>query len=183
MTRLPWEVVAVLLLILPSVAACGSDYAGPEERSLTADDLVGIWQVDYADLDFNLSANLGVEVFTFRADGTYQQVFEKPGYVYTSPWNQWLFERAEDGNLQLHLQGAKHYRLYLAGLASASDPNRDLRDEDVILNVRVLKSWDTSGTPGEVVLQHLPIGDPDAPKIVELHRVPPLVAPTATVAH
>lgn len=176
-----WKGVVVLFLLLLGVSACGVDYAGPEERSLAADDFVGIWQVDYAGLDFNLSGRPGVETFTFRADGTYQQVFEMPGYVYTSPWNRWRFGRLEDGNAQLYLQGARHYRLYLAGIASARNPNWGMRDEDVTLNVRVLKSWHTSGIPGEVVLQHLPIGDPDAPKIVEFHRTPPLIVPTATV--
>ncbi len=175
-----WIVIVVLSLQLLGISACTSDYAGPKERALTADDFVGTWQVDYADLKFNYHARLGLETFTFKDDGTYQQVFEKPGYLYTSPWNRWNFGRLEDGNVQLYLQGARHYRLYLDGLASAQNPNKGMRDIPVTLNVRVLESWRTTGAPGEVVLQHQPIGDPDAPKIVEFHRIPLLIVPTAT---
>lgn len=183
------EIARLLFLVGICLLACGVDYAEPEETALEASDLVGTWQTDYGNYD-HLPG--GMETLVMRADGTYQQVYEYAGYVYTSPWHKWRLERLSNGNVQVHLEGARYY---LNGIQWAEDPEAmvftwdpaaDRRVElgigkDFILNVRVLPSWDRSGDPGEVVLQHLPTGDLDAPEIVEFHRTPTLVVPTATV--
>jgi len=77
-------------------------YSAPS-RSLQMSDLAGSWETQYG---------RSVDRLTLRSDGSFQQVYQD-GYVldysYETPWSPWWVEHLEDGQVHLHLQGARYY--------------------------------------------------------------------------
>jgi len=175
---------AALLLVLlcgGGMITCVAVSVLSPPRTFAPSDLVGTWQVDYDQYDIpdGLSEGRvhGVETITLRANGAYQQVFSG---VYTGPWNKWWLE---DGWI-LHLQGA---RLFIMGIKAAeyfargeagahvqgcSGKYIELDGTELILCAKP-----DPDAPGGIILEHLPVGDPDSPEIVEFHRI---VAPVPT---
>lgn len=192
MAQKSWsKIAAFFVLVWMSISACTIvQFTAPLE-TLEASNLVGTWQANYENYELYDAAWMittlvritGVEIFILKADGTYQQIYDNgKGYVYTSPWNKWSLERLPNGRLQVHLEGARYY---LNGIEWAEDPGAVVvtwdpatgemvklgKGKELILNVNVVVSTSSSGVTREVILEHLPTGDPDSPEIVKFHRV------------
>jgi hypothetical protein len=122
--------------------------------------LVGTWETEYG---------RSIDRLTLGADHTFQQLYEDryaPEYVYHSPPGNWWVERLQDGQVRLHLEGARYYLdgIKIAereGLESYGEPDPPpmpffdpIAEELVfmvgklVLNVRVDSS-------GELLLHHL----------------------------
>ena len=151
--------ILLIGLIPPGLVGTLQDIKRGAWTTFEATELVGTWEATYEDVGPFLVS--GVETLTLRVDGTYQQVFRgEGGYVYTSPWYKWWLE---DGRL-IHLE---HVRFYPDGITWAEAPEgRTLAGKEIVLYV-----WPDPGAPGGMILEHLPIGDPDAPDYVQFHRV------------
>ncbi len=148
-------------------------------RPISPEALTGDWRCDYNGLGDLGEPLIGTEIITFRDDGTYQQMYrDGRGYSYTSGWSRWRLESLPNGLQQVHLDKA---RFYPAGVQFAEDleagrvgismwdpatgRNFDLRGE-AILNVVA-----RSSAPGGYELDHLPVGDLDAPTFLAFRRV------------
>jgi hypothetical protein len=138
------------------------------QKELEPAALAGVWTTTYQNVGpFHVS---GAEPLALKADGTYQQTFRSGSYLYKSPSSPWWIE---DGWI-IHLM---HGRFYLYGVAWAEDLEKGdasiqftdqiiLDGTEIILFVRP-----DPDTPGQLVLEHLPVGDPDSPDRVQFRRV------------
>jgi hypothetical protein len=152
----------------PMFAGFISDVRRGSLLRLESTELVGVWKTTYQDFGpFEIS---GTETITLKADGTYQQVYKDGLYVYKSPWYQWWLEK---GRI-IHLE---HGRFYLYGTTWAEDFAKSgttitfqggvaLDGTEIILYARP-----DPDAPEQVILEHLPVDDPDAPDIAQFHRV------------
>jgi len=157
-------------------------------QSFTRQDIVGAWQADYTHytlLDIGKLQHLlaeppaiemlrGFETIVLGLDGVFQQRWELEGES-ASTAGTWGI----DGSV-VHLRGGK---LYIYGLSAAEKlaqgratyqtVNCEGREAavdpaELVLCIRLDRK-----APGGVILQHLPVGDPDAPEIVTFYRVSP----------
>lgn len=130
--------------------------------------LAGVWTATYQNIGpFRVS---GVETLTLRADSTYQQTYENGSYVYSSSWSPWWIE---DGWI-IHLVGG---RFYLHGVSVAhklENGEASMRfTNEVVLDGTgiILFARPDPDAPDQLVLEHLPVGDPDSPDLVQFRRV------------
>jgi len=125
----------------------------PPPEVIVPSDLVGTWEAHYG---------RSVDRLILRADGTFQQVYidhYDEEYTYETDWNAWSIQRLRDGEVRLHLRGARFYQDgihaaeegSLGGAASFYDPILgqpvDMRDK-LVLHVRTYQG-------GEIVLYHM----------------------------
>ncbi|MCB9132121.1 MAG: hypothetical protein H6647_14460 [Anaerolineales bacterium] len=153
----------------------------PIERrpALMPEDVVGTWQADYSQfavpdivLPLGFSFVKGIETVILESDGTFQQTFS--GDTEETTHGVWTLE---DGDI-LHLKGAKVYVYGLqfaerlaSGQARASGYDChgqpiEVSGSDLVLCVRP-----NPNVPGGATLQHLEVGDPDSPEIVNFYRI------------
>lgn len=174
---------AICLVLLVFAVACSAP-AG-SQQSFTREDLTGVWQADYSRYDLLDSSELqhllddppaiktvrGIETITLAPDGTFEQRFEsETGSV--SLAGIWTVE----GNV-VHLEDGK---LFVYGLTTAENLAQgkavyhtvdcEGRDVQIVLSELALCIQRDRKVPGGVVLQHLPVGDPDAPEYVTFYR-------------
>ena len=149
-----------LLPMPPADPMCLEFPYSPPPPSLQGSDLAGTWETQYG---------RSVDRLTMRSDGTFQQVYQDgnvPDYSYETPWSPWWIEHLEDGQVHLHLQGARYYLggrriAERDGLESYGQPDPPpmpffdpIAEElvfmvgELVLNVRVDSS-------GELLLLHL----------------------------
>jgi len=178
-------VLILLLLCSGSMMTCVVVENLSPPKSFVPSDLAGTWQADYDQYDIPDGLSMGrvhgVETITLRTDGTYQQVFSG---VYTGPWNKWWLE---DGWI-LHLRGA---RLFIMGIKAAeyfAQGEAEAHWEDCLGREieldgteLILCAKPDPNAPGGIILEHLPVGDPDSPEIVEFHRIAAPVPTTTSV--
>ena len=186
-----WLRTTMCILVMFSAVVCCC--SGPARSDPTEDsDLVGTWRADYDGREFDrhgcFTIVTGVETLTFKADGTYQQVYDDGrGYVYTSPWNEWHREYN-----RIHLDGGRFYPLGIEDaekLANGQlfwhtdDDGRgrplDL-DSTTGITLHVTRHHYIFEGEREVTLDYPPVCDLDSPVIVEFHEVVTLAStPTA----
>ena len=163
--------VTILLLFSITLISC-IDTANPL-RSFTVDELAGTWRAEYKDFKYFDVEVTGVETFTLKTDGTYQQAYDDgKGYKYVSSWNKWRLE----GGRRLYFEGARFYALGIRD-AESWTPNavhtfiaHDFERID-LKNEIVLFVYPTSLYPGGAYLYTPLVGDLDAPKWARFYRV------------
>jgi hypothetical protein len=159
MAQIKRLVLTLLSLVLLVVVACEAPYSNPPV-DFQDSDLIGTWEASYMEW--------GIDRLTLKADGTFKQVYQDhtvEGYVYETPWNEWWVERVDDGQVRVHLGGARYY---LAGiriaeqdgmlLGHSADYPRAFHDpiageplymvKELVLNVR-------NDSSGELLLHHM----------------------------
>lgn len=158
----------VVAIGLPTLSNYLYDVNRRPPKALEPGVLAGVWTTTYEGIGpFRVS---GVETLALRSDGTYQQTYENGSYVYKSSWNPWW---VEDGWI-IHLM---HGRFYLYGVTWAEDfatsgtevhfmDGTALDGTEIILFARP-----DSDIPGRLLLEHLAVGDPDSPDVVQFRRV------------
>jgi len=165
-------------LILVFTVGCQA-VAQNEPPSIKYKDLIGRWVADYSQYDIPLPH--GKEVLVLSPNGTFEQIFEPTIGQEKIVTGKWSTEEVNNGWTRIYLVGASYY---LEGLLATQDPNFGVRAWDPVLRHHVSignKSgfvilyatrlpWNSKydskipcGEKGEVILQHLPIGDLDAP--------------------
>jgi hypothetical protein len=160
-------------LVPPGLVGTLQDIKRGAWMTFEAAELVGTWEATYEEVGPHHVS--GVEILTLRADGTYQQIFRgEGGYVYTSPWYKWWLEDRR----VIHLERGRFYPEGIIwaewlGRGDAIVYTHDWRGREIRLDGTeiVLYVWLDSDAPGGVILEHLPVGDPDAPDYVQFHRV------------
>ena len=165
----------LILLCLAGLTGCTSRYYYGQRGTFDASDLAGIWQADYSQYDLagTYAPRSGIEIITLRMDGTFQQSFSG---TYISQCGDWWLE----SRWILHLAGARLFLYGAAGGAYTVDcegNSVELDGTELLLCARLKPS-----APGGIVLQHLTIGDPDAPKVIEFRRIANTM-PTNAQAH
>ena len=142
-------------------------------------DLVGTWMADYSQYDVSLPR--AKETLILNANGTFEQIFEATMGRRRSVAGKWSTEEMDDAWTRVYLVGASYY---LQGISVAKDPDFEMSAWDPVLSHHVptgnksglvilyatrllldstYNSQIPCGKKGDVILQHLPIGDLDAP--------------------
>lgn len=109
----------IATLLIAALAACDVSikataapvvYRSP--ASVSATDLVGTWQAEYA-------AGRAIDTVVIRADGTYRQVYaDTSGYTYEGLWQEWRVETRPGGCVYLHMECMRYF---VAGVEKAND--------------------------------------------------------------
>ena len=184
------SLVIFLMVALSVACTVATEEVPPIER----DDLIGEWTADYSQYDDPVWAvwlpTGGIERLVLHADGTFEQYFEKTAGI---PFEKrvsgtWKAERVSKYRTRIYLYGAMYY---LDGVRFAKKPTSGISAWDPILSERVeignsagvvviyatrllsdskYNSKIPCGKKYELVLQHLPIGDLDAPTWVTFCR-------------
>ena len=171
-----------LMLLLVSCSA-----PAPQRQPFTRQDIAGAWQANYSRYTLPDIGKLqrlleeppliemlqGFETIVLGPDGVFQQSFELEGEL-VSNTGTWEVE----GSVA-HLRGGK---LYVYGLSAAENLAQgkvayhtvdcDGREIELdLLSELMLCIRPDRKAPGGLVLQHLPVGDPDAPEVVTFYRL------------
>ena len=183
MKRYLMYITWILVLIL--VVACQTTLEN-ESSPIGYSDLVGTWTADYRQYDVSLPR--GKETLILGTNGTFEQIFETTMGRRRIVTGKWSTEEIDDAWIRIYLVGASYY---LEGILAAKSPDFGVEAWDPVLRHHVSignKSgfvilyatrllWDSEydskipcGEKGEIVLQHLPIGDLDAPTWVTFCR-------------
>lgn len=123
-------------------------------------ELVGTWETEYG---------RSVDRVTLAADHTFEQLYEDgyaPEYVYHSPPGKWWVEYLQDGEIRLHLEGARYYPAGLGiaereGLESYGQPHPppmpffDPFAQEGVFMVGELVLQVRTDSSGELLLHHL----------------------------
>jgi len=180
------QVQFVVLMILTALllAACNLTLGeAPNIPPITPDDLVGRWVANYSQYS-QVGIHNAMETIIIHADGTFIQEFQTGTGRREENSGQWRAEEVSKYWTRMHLDGATYY---LDGLHVAGDPNYRFDAWDDVSNQHVritggqgmvilyatrllLKSQSPCGREYDLVLQHLPIGDLDAPEYVTLYQ-------------
>jgi len=172
-----------IILFIPLITAC---HLTSEEiiPPIEYDDLIGEWTADYSQYDDSLALPNGKEKLVLNADGTFEQDFRTMSGHQSKVSGKWTAEETDIGWIRIYLNGAIYY---LQGLRVAKDPTYGIAAWDDVTNqhVRITggrgmvilyarrwlwKSQSLCGREHELILQHLPIGDLDAPEYVTFYR-------------
>jgi len=154
-------------------------------------DLIGKWTADYSQYNREprgVTLPNGKEILVLRADGTFEQDFQATTGYHRRVSGKWRAEKIDYEWTRIYLNGAFYY---LEGLPAAQDPYFGVAAWDPILHQHVSIGnrpevvilyatrllWDSKydskvpcGAKHELILQHLPIGDLDAPTWVTFCR-------------
>lgn len=170
----------VFYLFMLALSACTTTTQIPP---IQENDLIGKWIADYTRYKY-VTIHNAKEVVILHADGTFtQKLLTKWGHQEENS-GQWKAEKVSEYWSRVYLEGAVYY---LYGFEVAHDPTikigawDDVRGQEVTIEggrttvilyaTRLLsKSESLCGSDYELVLQHLPIGDLDAPEYVTFHR-------------
>jgi len=174
-----WLVAGIAVSLLLSWCAFCSFRSVPSSSHspITSADLEGIWLADYAaydsgSLSLTRAPTQGVEMLVLSADGTFEQSFNDVR-IASGTWHL----VCNEGEYILHLRGGttllfgiQFAHEYAQGKARfhALDWHGKLIELDGEIILRAYRSWYPQA--GEIRLQHIPAGDPDAPVIVEFQR-------------
>lgn len=187
-TRLRCLVIILLVALIPACSITSEDTVPP----IAYGDLIGKWTADYSQYDdptfaVQLPAG-GIETLILHGDGTFEQDFMKNAGI---PFQKhvsgtWRAKKISNAYTRISLKGAMYY---LSGIIAANDPTYGVVTWDPILGQDVeIKSgfvvlyatrlsmdskYDSKvpcGKKDDLVLQHLPIGDLDAPTWVTFCR-------------
>jgi len=175
---------SLIMLLMVAFISGACTVAVEEVSPIEYNDLIGKWTADYSQYSDSLSLPKGgKETLVLRKDGSFEQHFEKSMGI---PFQEnisgkWSIERIDDEWIRIYLNGAMYY---LEGISAAKDPTFGIAAWDPILGRHVsignrsgivilyatrlssdseYNSRIPCGKKNEVVLQHLPIGDLDAP--------------------
>ena len=170
---------AVCVVVQVLLASC---FAPAPQRSFTVDDVAGTWQADYSRYDLpylggdqirvlltrqppTIEQVRGIETISLSPDGTFGQRFDSPsGPIETV--GTWVIDA--DG---VHLHGATFLPYGPDAWGYGSGPDcRDRRTITLGPGEVLLCVKSDPNAPGGVVMQHLPVGDPDAPEHVTFYR-------------
>jgi len=178
----------MVILLVAFFTACS---LAPEEEipPIERDNLIGTWTADYSHYNREprgVTLPDGKETLVLRADGTFEQDFQAVTGFHRKVLGKWESENVKTDRyrMRIHLYGAMYY---LEGLSAATDPNFGATMWDPIVHqyvsigsksgvvilyaTRLLwKSQSPCGRKYDLVLQHLPIGDLDAPTWVTFYR-------------
>jgi len=149
-----------LLPYPPGEPICLEAPYSPPPPTLDDSDLRGVWETQYGQ---------SVDILTLGADHTFQQVYKDnyvPEYVYRSPRGKWWTERLQDGQVRLHLEGARYYPAGIKvgerdGLESYGEPDPppmpffDPISQELVLMVGELVLQVRVDSSGELLLHHL----------------------------
>lgn len=178
-----WLMMSVVACLL-TVGSASCHSLLERRQAFTVEDLAGMWQADYShygvpDLPQPDMSRLGqpmsgVETITLEPDGSFRQSFSgNGGELAHGAWT------LEDGDT-LHLPGAGIYiygRAFADALArkEARVNTSDCHGKDIELDGSelILCVRSDRNAVGGVVLQHLEVGDPDAPVFVTFRRTSP----------
>lgn len=150
---------------------------------IEAGDLVGKWVADYTQYKA-VAIHNAEETIVLYSDGTFTQEFLTRWGYQERDSGQWRVEKVSEYWSRVYLEGAVYY---LSGFKVAHDATVKIGAWDDVMNqdvtivggrgmvilyaTRLLsKSESPCGREYELVLQHLPIGDLDAPEYVTFHR-------------
>lgn len=182
MTLRPGAALAAACVVVQVLLA--SCFAPAPQRSFTVEDVAGTWQAYYSRYDFpylrdeqikalltrqppdaDIGRVRGIETLTLAADGTFSQRFDSPsGLIETV--GTWVIDA--DG---VHLHGATFLPYGPDAWGYGSGPDcRDRRTITLGPGEVLLCVKSDPNAPGGVVMQHLPVGDPDAPEHVTFYR-------------
>jgi len=186
--RFRYSVIGMLTVLLVACSFAPEEKVPPIEYS----DLIGEWTADYSRYNREprgVTLPNGEETLVLRADGTFEQDFQAAIGYHRKVSGKWRAEKIDYiGWTRIYLNGAIYY---LEGLPAARDPSFGVAAWDpivhqyvsignrpgvVILYARRLL-WDSKydskipcGRKYDIILQHLPIGDLDAPTWVTFCR-------------
>ena len=179
----------VLNLFIMILAACHiiqGEPISPIERA----DLIGKWVANYDQYDYFALPQGGKETLILHENGSFEQYFEKISGIpfQKRSSGQWKVEEIDGEWMRISLEGAMYYLEGLQNARNASkldawDPvlNKHITIQSGSLVVLYAKrlSWDSKydskipcGKKFDIILQHLPIGDLDAPTWVIFCRDP-----------
>lgn len=175
------RVLLTMLVFSSILIACRA--TTPIPPVVEPEDLAGEWVADY-DCYKYVALHDAKEVLVLRPDGTFTQTLRSKGGYQEKHTGRWRAEKVSAHWLRVYLEGAAYY---LYGLEVAHDPAvkigvwDDVKGEELTIEsgrttvilyaTRLLsRSGSLCGHDDELVLQHLPIGDLDAPEYVTFHR-------------
>ncbi len=166
------HISAILVILLIVLAACQEKSASYVlYDSFNADDLVGSWRVDYSEYDQELS---GIETIDIYNDGSFIQSFVSSSESFASKSLPWSLARLSNGIAQLHLEGGielpqifislsetdiEQWKNTVYSLVDPASNERVTFSQEAIINILV-------DPQGNLLLCHLPAGDPDSPVII-----------------
>lgn len=102
--------IILVLLLFIMFNHTGGPFSDPP-ISINEGDIVGVWKNTYGFLP-SFGINLGYSASDYliiREDGKYKQCFQDDDYSFTTPWLDWHLEYFPNGNIRLHLEGARNY--------------------------------------------------------------------------
>jgi hypothetical protein len=120
--RLGASLLSLALVLLLTASACVCPLAlnnpfanpicleapySPPPPTFHDSDLVGTWETRYAGWPVG-----DLDRLTLREDGTFRQVYENyilKDYIYETQWEEWWVEHLPDGEVRVHLEGARYY--------------------------------------------------------------------------
>ncbi len=176
---------AVLMILAASLLTAGCLVLGetPEIPPITPDDLVGRWVADYS-LYTEVDIHNAKETIVLHSDGTFIQEFQPGSGALEQDSGQWRAEEVGKYWTRVYLDDAVYYpQRFLFG----GDPASGILAWDNVTNEHVritgergkmilyatrllLRSQSPCGREYDLVLQHLPIGDLDAPEYVTFYQ-------------
>jgi len=176
---------AVLMILAASLLTAGCLVLGetPEIPPITPDDLVGRWVADYS-LYTEVDIHNAKETIVLHSDGTFSQEFQAGSKPVEENSGMWRAEGVTENRTRIYLDDAIYYpQRFLFG----GDPASGIFAWDNVTNEHVritggrgkmifyarrllLRSQSPCGREYDLVLQHLPIGDLDAPEYVTFYQ-------------
>jgi hypothetical protein len=130
-------------------------------------DLVGTWQAKYG--------TSRTDTITFKADGTYQQIFQSPldNYYYESSWNKWYIEYAPPEMPKLYLKDMRYCTsIYYCETTGSGDTQiyYDFIDREVVrlTGEVILRITGDEDNPKGIRLWQLQIDEDDGPEFFNL---------------
>ncbi len=176
-----------MLALLTTVVLLACNIPSSEFREIppiTEDELIGTWMADYSQFEMMLPLSTAKETIVLHPDGTFEQFLP---WIQEIPWENsgtWAATSVSDYDTQLTLNGAVYY---LEGSNFARFPKFSTTLWDNIASEEVTVTGGPSvqrlyarrkpyekqprcGREFELVLRHLPLGDPDAPQYVTFYR-------------
>jgi len=161
-----FPILAVLIFALGSCQANHAAYV--QYDCFDAQEIIGVWQADYAEYDSDL---IGLETITIQTNGAFDQSYTGVIEMVSTKNVAWSIIQLDNGIAQLHLPGGIEFPQIIFSLSESDieewteatfsliDPAGNERitfSGETILNILF-------DSRGNITLCHLPAGDPDAP--------------------
>lgn len=176
----------MILLTLWLIGSCclwtpGLPRPGKPAKGVQESDLTGIWYVDYKDYTDSYKplcdkeeAARFIEILILESDGKYTQLFwDRRSKTIEERNGLWWLERLPDGIGRVHLEKGKSYPHencgYYIGLSYSNDLTGHELEVDTTKEA-ILQVWEHHFKK-ELFLTYPFVRDPDAPVIVQLHRL------------
>lgn len=111
-------ILALSSLVLFANACAATNYiivgtSDPSVILLAEQEIAGTWVSHYNVIGlWPVSHWLEQDRLIIREDGIFKQIYRNAWdycYRYETPWNEWWIEARPDGNMWLHLKGARYY--------------------------------------------------------------------------